>query len=118
MAQHHKRLVGYTVGDVEKEFFTAPANIVEQWLVLLAHDEMMCQANDSVAKSWVLEGEHPSKKRGVRQGMHQSDVICSTVRWLKEASQSLEYGKNYDGYWTGELFIKQVCLTLLIISNF
>jgi hypothetical protein len=27
---------------------------------------------------------------------------------LREASQTLEYGKNYDGYWNGELFVKQV----------
>ncbi|CAK5263642.1 unnamed protein product [Mycena citricolor] len=35
-------------------------------------------------------------------------VICSTVGWLKDASQTLEYGKNYEGYWNGELFIKQI----------
>jgi hypothetical protein len=28
---------------------------------------------------------------------------------LPEASQTLEYGKNYDGYWNGKLFVKQVC---------
>jgi len=32
------------------------------------------------------------------------------VGWLKNASQTLEYGKNYEGYWTGEMFVKQVCL--------
>jgi hypothetical protein len=46
----------------------------------------------------------------VGRGIHKSDVICSTVGWLEEASQTLEYGKNYDGYWTGELFVKQVSL--------
>ena len=39
--------------------------------------------------------------------------ICSTVGWLKEAGQSLEYGKNYDGYWTGEMFIKQVRIDMI-----
>ena len=78
-------------------------------MVLIAHDEMTAQANNGKGKSWVLEGEHPLKKKGVGQGIHQSDVICSTVGWLPEASQTLEYGKNYDGYWTGELFVKQVC---------
>ena len=38
----------------------------------------------------------------------ESDVICSTMGWLKAASQSLEYGKNYEGDWNGELFVKQV----------
>jgi hypothetical protein len=42
--------------------------------------------------------------------MHQSDVICSSIGWLKEASQSMEYRKNYEGYWNGELFVKQVWL--------
>ncbi|KIM81105.1 hypothetical protein PILCRDRAFT_89356 [Piloderma croceum F 1598] len=108
MAEHRKRLVEYVVGDVEKELLTTPANGVERRLVLVAHDEMTAQANNADAKSWVLDGEHALKKKGVSRGMHQSDVICSTVGWLKEASQSLKYGKNYDGYWNGELFIKQL----------
>jgi hypothetical protein len=55
-----------------------------------------------------MEGEQPLRKKGVGRGLHQSDIICSTVGWIEEASQTLEYGKNYDGYWTGELFVKQV----------
>ncbi|KAK0431882.1 uncharacterized protein EV420DRAFT_1285416 [Desarmillaria tabescens] len=57
---------------------------------------------------WILEGEQPLRKKGVGRGLHQSDVICSTFGWLAGASQTLEYGKNYDGYWTGELFVKQL----------
>ena len=79
-------------------------------LVLVAHDEMTVQANNGQKKSWVLNGEHPIKKKGAGQGIHCSDVICSTVGWLPDAGQSLEYGKNYEGYWTGELFVKQVSL--------
>ncbi|TFK32290.1 hypothetical protein BDQ12DRAFT_617331, partial [Crucibulum laeve] len=67
---------------------------------------------------WVLEGEHTLKKKGVGHGMHQSDIICSTYGWLEKASQSLEYGKNYDGYWTGELFVKQAWLAKKIIPAF
>jgi hypothetical protein len=69
---------------------------------------MTAQANNADSKSWVLDGEHALKEKGVGRGIHQSDVICSTFAWLKEASQSLEYGKNYDGYWNGKLFVKQV----------
>ena len=58
--------------------------------------------------SWVWQGEQPLKKKGVRHGQHQSDMICSTFGWLKDASKTLEYGRNYDGYWNGELFVKQV----------
>jgi len=35
-------------------------------------------------------------------------MICSTMGHLVDAGQSLEYGKNYDGYWNGEMFVKQV----------
>ena len=102
-------MVKYVVGDIDKELTKTPANFVERRLVLCAHDEMMAQANDSRDKSWILEGEQPLRKKGVGRGIHQSDVICSTLGWLKDASQTLEYGKNYEGYWTGELFVKQVC---------
>ncbi|KAK0466625.1 hypothetical protein IW261DRAFT_1346539, partial [Armillaria novae-zelandiae] len=64
--------------------------------------------NDGQMKSWVLDGEQPLKKKGVGRGIHQSDVICSTYSWIEEASQSMEYGKNYEGYWDGELFVKQL----------
>ncbi|TFK26847.1 hypothetical protein FA15DRAFT_679338 [Coprinopsis marcescibilis] len=69
------------------------------------------QAHDATTKSWVFEDQHQHqlRKKGVGQGLHQSDVICLTVGWLEEASQTLEYGKNYDGYWNGELFVKQLC---------
>ncbi|KAG2750889.1 hypothetical protein P692DRAFT_20847015 [Suillus brevipes Sb2] len=66
------------------------------------------QANDSKEKSWVFKDQHTLRKKGVGRGIHQSDVICSTIGHLVEASQTLEYGKNYDGYWTGELFVKQL----------
>jgi len=62
---------------------------------------MTSQTNDGQPKSWVLEGEHALKKKGVGWGMHQSEFICSTFDWLSEVSQSLEYGKNYEGYWMG-----------------
>ncbi|KZT03874.1 uncharacterized protein LAESUDRAFT_738041 [Laetiporus sulphureus 93-53] len=55
------------------------------------------QANDGRARSWLPKGEQPLKKKGVGHGMHQSD-----------ASQSLEYRKDYEGYWNSEKFVKQV----------
>jgi hypothetical protein len=69
---------------------------------------MMAQANDIMPKTWVFEDQHCLQKKGVGHGLHKSDILCSTVGWLEEATQTLEYGKNYEGYWTGELFIKQV----------
>jgi hypothetical protein len=113
MKIHEQCLVCYVVGDVDAELNSKPQNYVERRLVLCAHDEMTAQANDSQAKSWVFEDQHVLHKKGVGQGIHKSDVICSTVGWLEDASQTLEYGKNYEEYWTGELFIKQVYLSNL-----
>ena len=89
---------------------------MEKLLVLCAHDEMTAQANDSKTKSWILGDQHPLRKKGAGCGIHQSNIICSMVGWLKAASQSLEYGKNYEGNWTGKLFAKQ--LTERIIPAF
>jgi hypothetical protein len=105
MESHAPCLVRYMVGEVDKEVL--PANFIECPLVLLAQDEMISQA-DTTTKSWVFEDQHALRKNGVGCRLHQSEVICSTISWLKDASQTLEYGKNYDGYWTGELFVKQV----------
>ncbi|KAJ7586722.1 hypothetical protein C8J56DRAFT_1085285 [Mycena floridula] len=108
MDEYPKRMVEYTAGDVMKEVEKDYGG--QRKLVLVAHDEMTAQANDGKPKSWVLEGEHALKKKGVGRGIHQSDVICSTFGHLPEASQTLEYGKNYEGYWDGDLFVKQVLL--------
>lgn len=122
----HERpdVVEYVVGDVMEEKKKPIENYVERRLVLVAHDESTTQANDGKKMSWVHQRGHALKKKGAGRGIHQSDVICSTVGWLKDASQSLEYGKNYEGYWNGELFIKQVCYdfrihgSVLLISLF
>ena len=108
MKKHKAHLVRYKVGNTEEEVVLQLTPEDGRKLVLIAHDEMTAQANDGMAMSWVWQGEQPLKKKGVGCGLHQSDVICSTKGWLQEASQTLEYGKNYDGYWNGELFIKQV----------
>ena len=100
-------MVEYKIGEVEIE-------VIKQLLpgqrriVLVVHDELTMQANDGEKEGWVLEGEQPLKKKGARRGLHQSDVICLTYGWLKGASVTMEYGKNYEGYCTGELFVKQV----------
>jgi len=107
MAEYKQRLVEYEMKDLTKEIpKPLPAGVRK--LVLLAHDESTCMANDGPKASWVLEGEQPILKKGVSRGSHRSDVICSTFGWLKNAGVQIEYGKNHDGFWTGELFIKQV----------
>ena len=107
MEKYRSRLVEYEVGEIAKEV-PKPQPPGIQKLVLCAHDESTMQANDGMKAGWGPEGEQPLLKKGPGQGSHRSDIICSTFGWLKEAGQQLEYGKNYDGYWTGELFVKQV----------
>ncbi|KAJ7595275.1 hypothetical protein C8J56DRAFT_883493 [Mycena floridula] len=106
MKEYRKRLVEYVVRDVQKEL-VKDIQVPLRPLVLVAHDEMTAQANDSDSMSWVFQGEQPLKKKAVGRGVHRSDVICSTLGHRPLAGQSLDYGKNYDGYWTGELFVKQ-----------
>ena len=77
-------------------------------LVLVAHNESTLTANDGPKASWVQDGEQPILKKGAGWGCHRSDVICSTFGWLEHAGVQIEYGKNYDGFWTREMFIKQV----------
>ena len=106
--EYWRQLVEYVVGEVAKEKEKVVGNLIERRLVLVSHDESTVQANDGKKMSWVHKKEHTLKKKGAGRGIHQSDVICSMIGWLKSASQSLEYGKNYKGYWNGELFMKQV----------
>ncbi|KAJ3768680.1 hypothetical protein FB446DRAFT_694658 [Lentinula raphanica] len=74
----------------------------------LSHDEMVAQSNDDLPMEWAFEGQHKLRKKGVGRGIHCSDVIASTVGWMKDAGEQMEYGKNHEGYWNGELFVKQL----------
>jgi hypothetical protein len=58
--------------------------------------------------------EQPILKKGAGRGSNQNDVICSTYGWLANAGVQLEYGKNYEGYWTGEMFVAQVSFLRII----
>ena len=81
MKEYKSRLVRYVVGDCEKEIGLNLAPGVRP-LVLVAHDEMTAQCNDDEKMSWIWKGEQPLKKKGVGRGVHQSEVICSTVGHL------------------------------------
>ena len=113
MKEHRQRLVEYSMEDPTKEILKPLPPDVRK-LVLLAHDESTCTANDGPKASWVIEGEQPILKKGAGRGLHRSDVICSTFGWLKNAGVQIEYGKNHDGFWTGEMFIKQVIILFFI----
>lgn len=90
MAEYRKYLVEYVVGDVDTELQKPPLNFVERRLVLVAHDESTSQANDGRQKGWVLDGEHPLKKKGSRArdtSKRRNMLNC----WLVSRSQS-KYG--------------------------
>ena len=110
---YEPRLVRHVVGDVETELVMQLRNYVERRLVLVPHNEMISQAHDATAKSWVMGDEHRLRKKGVGQGLHTSGCISSTSGWLDEGCEVLEYGKNHGGFWTGELFVKQVSFLTL-----
>ena len=109
-------MIHYVVGDVMTEFIQSShfldysnGTFAKPRLVCCAHDEMTCQANDGMKKSWIYTGEHAIKHKGPGRGLHYSGIICSTFGWLADAGQTIEYGKNYDGYWNGAMFVQQVC---------
>jgi len=58
MAALQHRLICYVVGDIDEVFIDSQQNFVECILVLVAHDEMTSQANNSHDKSWVLGNKH------------------------------------------------------------
>jgi hypothetical protein len=78
---------------------------------------MTTEANDADKAKWVLHGEMPIRKKGAGRGIHRSDIICSTVGHIDDAGQGMEYGKNYEGYWDGAQFIKQVNFPLSRVSS-
>ncbi|KAF7309543.1 hypothetical protein MIND_00325200 [Mycena indigotica] len=108
MLEFKKRLVEYVVGDVERQVEKQEVGPDGRMLVLVPHDEVTAQANDGQKMSWGPEGEQPLRKKGKGRGLHYSGVICSTFGHLKEAGEIMEYGKNYEGYWNGERFVKQL----------
>lgn len=77
-------------------------------LVLVTHDESAFQAHDAQSKSWVFDNQHKLRKKGAGRGRHESQVLCVTEGWLRAAGEGMDYGKNHDGYWTGERFCNQV----------
>ncbi|KAJ7648920.1 hypothetical protein B0H17DRAFT_958733, partial [Mycena rosella] len=101
-------LVEYQLGKLYKLVEKPPPPPGQFWLVLTAHDEMTAQANNGQKAVWIMKGEKPIRKKGVSRGVHRSDIICSTFGHVVEAGQGIEYGKNYDSYWDGAQFIKQV----------
>ncbi len=102
------RIVRYEIGDVMHEARVVGPQPDGPRYVLVAHDESTAQANDGKKASWIKDGEQPIRKKGPGRGIHQSDFICSTHGWLADASETLEYGKNHEGFWNGSLFLKQV----------
>ena len=100
------QLIEYAERDVQTEIKKGRGD--KPPAILVFHDECTFTANDGPRKSWVLDNSHKLRKKGVGRGIHRSDFICNSVGWLKDGGQSLEYGKNHQGFWTGEMLAQQL----------
>jgi len=63
-------LIHYVVGNIDTVLVDSQWNFVERILVLVAHNEMASQLNDTHDKSWVLGDEHQLQKKGPGQIHH------------------------------------------------
>ncbi|KZT56485.1 hypothetical protein CALCODRAFT_435718, partial [Calocera cornea HHB12733] len=106
MAEFQPRMREWMPGNVHEEIVKNPAH--GRPLVKVVHDESTFTAHDGEVKSWVLDNQFKLRKKGAGRGLHRSDFLCSSVGWLHEAGQQIEYGKNHDGYWTGEMLCNQL----------
>ncbi|KAG1740917.1 hypothetical protein EDB19DRAFT_1635048, partial [Suillus lakei] len=108
----HTEATKYLEGLVQTEMPQGLKRYIELELFPRIHMKVGCglttQANNGQSMSWVPDGEHKLRKKGVGRGLHQSNIICSTVGHLKEAAHTIEYGKNYKGYWNGEMLVVQL----------
>jgi hypothetical protein len=101
-------LVEYNVDNLQNQVVKLLPPPGEFQLILTPHDEMTAQANNADKSKWVLKGEMPIRKKGAGCRIHHSDIICSTVGHVDDAGEGMKYGNNYEGYWDGARFIKQV----------
>jgi len=98
----------------------------QQQHILVTHDESTFNANDDLKYGWGPKREQPLRKKGRGAGLMISKFLLDTVGRLvvpeeqysrmvskptfpREACIIFEFGKNRDGYWTGEDVPKQVC---------
>ncbi|KAK4704019.1 hypothetical protein P7C70_g2193, partial [Phenoliferia sp. Uapishka_3] len=105
------RLVEYEVGNVGVKIIKDHGD--ELPLEIIFHHESTFQAHDAQVKAWVLENQHRLRKKGVGRGVHRSDFIGPSFGWLEDAGVGMNYGKNHDGYWTGD----DVCIQVSSINN-
>ncbi|KAG1763413.1 hypothetical protein EDD22DRAFT_979392 [Suillus occidentalis] len=98
----------YLKNVINDEMPNALKRYIESELFPRIQLKMTAQSNDMNDKEWVFDNEFKLRKKGVGRGIHRSDVICSTCGHLSQAGESIEYGKNYEGYWNGERFCTQV----------
>lgn len=76
--------------------------------ILVYHDESTFTANDGTKKVWVLDGAYQIRKKGAGRGIHRSDFITASKGWIEAAGEQMQYGKDYEGYWTGAHLAEQL----------
>ncbi|KAF0716714.1 Aste57867_2706 [Aphanomyces stellatus] len=88
----------------------------ETKIIWVTHDESVFYANDDGGKGWSQADNHDLHKKGRGRSIMVSDFLCPCHGRLYNISngvktyttQTLDIGKNNEGYWTCEHMIKQV----------
>jgi hypothetical protein len=99
------RIIEYEVGNCTKEVVKAPTNKCP--IAILFHDESTFQAHDAQEKSWVLDSLYQLRKKGL-VGAYTLRLYWSDKGLMQGGRVQINYGKNHDGYWTGEDVYKQL----------
>ena len=61
--------------------------------MLCANDKMTAQANDTNAKSWVLEDQHRLQKKGVGCGIHKVTSSAQQLVGSRQQAKALSMEK-------------------------
>ena len=95
----------------------------ERKIVPVFHDEYTFRANEDQRFARVLPDEQILKPKSNGRGLMISEFVCPCHGHLKDpdtgeyARVTLKYGKNFDGYWSGEDVAKQVMETHKIFAK-
>ncbi|KAI0250190.1 hypothetical protein BJV78DRAFT_1155347 [Lactifluus subvellereus] len=106
-----------------------PGTMDSEWKhIPIHHDESIFRSNELQQRVWVTGGKMPLRKKGQGKAIHVSDFITKEMGRLSLSEVQISYdnalpkdkrleihdsreiiypGKNADGWWMGEMLIKQ-----------
>jgi len=94
------KIVAPALGDDEKK------------VVQITHDECTFYANDGKRWMWIGEGESILRKKGDGKSLMVSGFVCPCCGFVD--SETIEPGKNADGWWKTENMVAQVCFLFFV----